>query len=232
MKYKRVILKFSGEVFGDESGEGVDISSYRKIAKSILKIKKENKIELGIVIGGGNIFRGREKDKDFNRVEADNMGMVATIINGLGLQEVLGDKAKLMTAIKIDSVAEQFTKKKAVEYLEKGHIVIFAGGTGNPFFTTDSAAALRACEVDADLILKATNVDGVYDKDPDEHKDAKMYKKISYKEAIDKKLRVMDSTAFALCWDEKKPIIVFNIKNIDKISKALKGEEFGTLVYE
>jgi uridylate kinase len=232
MKYKRVILKFSGEVFGNNSGEGVSVSSYRNIAKSILKIKKENKIELGIIVGGGNIFRGREKDKSFNRVEADNMGMVATIINGLGLQEALGDKAKLMTAIKIDSVAEQFTKKKAIEYLEKGFVVIFAGGTGNPFFTTDSAAALRACEVDADLILKATNVNGIYDKDPDKYKDAKMFKRISYKEAIEKKLKVMDSTAFALCWDEKKPIIVFNVKDLEKLSKALKGEELGTLVYE
>ncbi|MDD5013262.1 MAG: UMP kinase [Candidatus Pacebacteria bacterium] len=230
MKHKRIILKFSGEVFGGENKEGVNISSYREIAKSILKIKKENKIQLGIVIGGGNIFRGRAKDLKFNRVEADNMGMLATVINGLGLQEAIGSEARLMTAIKMDSVGELFNRKKAIKYLEKGNIVIFAGGTGNPFFTTDSAAALRACELDADLILKATNVDGVYDKDPDEFNDAKMYKKVSYKEAIDKKLKVMDATAFALCWDEKKPIIVFNVKNLDKVSKALKGEDFGTLI--
>ncbi|GMX58613.1 MAG: UMP kinase [Candidatus Microsyncoccus archaeolyticus] len=224
---KRIILKFSGEVFGNEKGDGVDMSSYRKITKSILKIQKENNIELGIIVGGGNIFRGREKDKEFNRVEADNMGMIATIINGLGLAEALGNKGKLMTAIKMDSIAEQYNRKKAIEYLEKGNIVIFAGGTGNPFFTTDSASALRACELSCDLILKATNVNGIYDKDPDEHKDAKMYKKISYIEAIEKKLKVMDSTAFAMCWENKIPIIVFNIKDLDKV---LKTKNIGTLV--
>jgi uridylate kinase len=229
---KRIILKFSGEIFGDNKGEGVNISSYRKIAKSILKFKKENKVELGIIIGGGNIFRGREKDQEFNRVEADNMGMIATIINGLGLQEALGFQVRLMTAIKMDSIAELFNRKKADYYLKRGSIVIFAGGTGNPFFTTDSAAALRACELKADLILKATNVNGIYDKDPDKYKDAKMYKKISYIEAIEKKLKVMDSTAFALCWENKIPIIVFNVNNLDKLSKVLKKESFGTLVYE
>ncbi|HOC53442.1 MAG TPA: UMP kinase [Candidatus Pacearchaeota archaeon] len=226
---KRIILKFSGEIFGDEKGEGVNISSYRKIAKSILKIQKENNIELGIIVGGGNIFRGREKDKEFNRVEADNMGMIATIINGLGLQEALGNKGKLITAIKMDSVVEQYNRKKAIEYLEKGNIVIFAGGTGNPFFTTDSAAALRASELNCDLILKATNVNGIYDKDPDQYKNAKMYKRISYIEAIEKKLKVMDSTAFAMCWENRIPIIVFNVKDLDKI---LKKKDIGTMVYE
>ena len=137
MKHKRIILKFSGEVFGGKNGSGVDMQAYREIAKSILKIKKENKIQLGIVIGGGNIFRGRAKDLKFNRVEADNMGMLATVINGLGLQEAIGSEARLMTAIKMDSVGELFNRKKAIKYLEKGNIVIFAGGTGNPFFTTD-----------------------------------------------------------------------------------------------
>lgn len=224
---KRIILKLSGEIFGDEKGNGVNMVSYDKIAKSILKIQKENNIELGIIVGGGNIFRGREKDNNFNRVEADNMGMVATIINGLGLQEAMGNKGKLITAIKMNSIVEQYNRKKAIEYLEKGNIVIFAGGTGNPFFTTDSAAALRACELNADLILKATNVNGIYDKDPDEHKDAKMYKKITHIEAIEKKLKVMDSTAFAMCWENKIPIIVFNVKDLDKV---LKGKNIGTLV--
>lgn len=224
---KRIILKFSGEVFGDEKGDGVNMSSYRKIAKSILKIQKENNVELGIIVGGGNIFRGREKDKEFNRVEADNMGMIATIINGLGLQEALGKKGKLMTAIKMDSVVEQYNRKKAIEYLEKGNIVIFAGGTGNPFFTTDSAAALRACELNANLILKATNVNGIYDKDPDEYKNAKMYKNISYIEAIEKKLKVMDSTAFAMCWENKIPIVVFDVKDLENV---LKERKMGTLV--
>lgn len=224
---KRIILKFSGEVFGYEKGDGVNMSAYRKIVKSILKIQKENNIELGIIVGGGNIFRGREKDKEFNRVEADNMGMIATVINGLGLQEALGSKGKLMTSIKMDSIAEQYNRKKAIEYLEKGNIVIFAGGTGNPFFTTDSAAALRACELNAGLILKATNVNGIYNKDPDEYKDAKMYKKITYIEAIEKKLKVMDSTAFAMCWENKIPIIVFNVKDLDKV---LGGKNIGTIV--
>jgi len=155
--------------------------------------------------------------------------MIATIINGLGLQEALGNKGKLMTAIKMDPVVEQYNRKKAIEYLEKGNIVIFVGGTGNPFFTTDSAAALRASELNCDLILKATNVNGIYDKDPDQYKNAKMYKKISYIEAIEKKLKVMDSTAFAMCWENRIPIIVFNVKDLDKI---LKKKDIGTMVYE
>ncbi|MDD5639653.1 MAG: UMP kinase [Candidatus Pacebacteria bacterium] len=235
LKYKRVILKFSGEVFGEENGKGVSIASYLNIAKKIAKIKKENKIDLAIVIGGGNIFRGREnEEKKFNKAVADNMGMLGTVINGLGLEEALeniGIPARTMTAIKMDSIAEPFVLKKALKHFKKDRVIIFAGGTGNPFFTTDSAAALRACEISADLILKATNVDGVYDKDPQENKDAKMYKKISYKEALEKKLNVMDSTAFALCWDQSKPIIVFNIDKINNISKAFKEEEFGTLVF-
>jgi len=226
-KYKRIVLKLSGEVFGSE---GVKTESYRKIAQTIAGIKKENDVELGIVVGGGNIFRGRKRDVQFDRVQADNMGMLATIINGLGLEEALKDlglEAVMMTAIKMDSVAEFFIARRAIEHLEKGRIVIFGGGTGNPFFSTDTAAALRACEINADAILKATNVDGVYDKDPDEHKDAKLYEKISYEEAMEKNLKVMDSTAFALCRDEKKPIIVFNVKNLEKV---LRGEESGTLV--
>ncbi|MDD3170370.1 MAG: UMP kinase [Candidatus Paceibacterota bacterium] len=226
-KYKRIVLKLSGEVFGSE---GVKTESYRKIAQTIAGIKKENELELGIVVGGGNIFRGRERDVQFDRVQADNIGMLATIINGLGLEEALKDlglEAVMMTAIKMNSMAEPFIAKRAIEHLEKGRIVIFGGGTGNPFFSTDTAAALRACEISADAILKATNVDGVYDKDPDEHKDAKLYEKISYEEAMEKNLKVMDSTAFALCRDEKKPIIVFNVKDLEKV---LRGEESGTLV--
>lgn len=233
-KYKRIVLKLSGEIFGDKEGKGVSIASYMDVAKKISEIKKDNDIDLGIVIGGGNIIRGREaNDGEFDMAIAHQMGMVSTIINGLGLQECieqLGLQTRLMTALRIDAVAEPFLRRKALHHFEKGRIVIFAGGTGNPFFTTDSAAALRACEINADLILKATNVDGIYDKDPNKYPEAKMYKNLSYKEAIEKNLKVMDSTAFAMCWDEKKPIIVFNIKHLDKISKALKGEPFGTLV--
>ncbi|MCK9393399.1 MAG: UMP kinase [Candidatus Paceibacterota bacterium] len=234
LKYKRVILKLSGEIFGKENGKGVSITSYANIAKKIAKIKKENKIDLAIVVGGGNIFRGRENGEEkFSKAIADSMGMLGTIINGLGLQEALdniGTPARTMTAISMNEVAEPFILKRALRHFQKDRVVIFAGGTGNPFFTTDSAAALRACEVNADLILKATNVNGVYDKDPQKYKDAKIYKKIAYKEAIEKDLNIMDSTAFALCWDQAKPIIVFNINKIDDIAKAFRGEQFGTLV--
>jgi uridylate kinase len=234
LKYKRVVLKLSGEVFGKENGKGVSITSYVNIAKKIAKIKDENTVELAIVVGGGNIFRGRENgEESFSKAIADNMGMMGTIINGVGLQEALEDigvPARTMTAIKMDSVAEQFILKRALRHFEKDRVVIFAGGTGNPFFTTDSAAALRACEINADLIIKATNVDGVYDKDPHTNKDAKLYKKISYREALEKDLNIIDGTAFALCSEQKKPIIVFNIEKIGDISKIFKGEQFGTLV--
>jgi uridylate kinase len=241
LKYKRILLKISGEVFG-ENGKGISLPSYEQMAKQIAKIKKENKIDLAIVIGGGNIFRGRfaatgpdltEGKNGFDMAVAHQIGMVATVINGLALQQCLekmGEQVRMMTAIKMDAVAEPYLRRKALHHFEKGRIVIFAGGTGNPFFTTDSAAALRACELDCDLILKATNVDGIYDKDPDEYSNAKLYKKIKYQEAIEKKLKVMDTTAFALCAENKKPIIVFNIKELNNISKAFKGEPFGTLV--
>jgi uridylate kinase len=158
---------------------------------------------------------------------------VATIINGLALQQCLeriGEETRMMTAIEMDAITEPYLRRKALRHFEKGRIVIFAGGTGNPFFTTDSAAALRACELNCDLILKATNVDGVFDKDPNKYPDAKLYKKITYKQALEKDLNVMDSTAFALCEDNQKPIIVFNLEKLDKISEALKGNSFGTLV--
>jgi len=233
-KYKRVLLKIGGESFGKEDGKGVSLTSYIEMARQIVEIKKKNEIELCIVIGGGNIFRGREiGEEHFDRVTADYMGMLSTIINGLGLEEAfetLGVSSRLMSAVPMDKVCESFSKKQAINHLDKGRIVIFAGGTGNPFFTTDTSAALRACEVDCDLILKATNVDGVYDKDPRKNPDAKLYENLSFKEALEKNLNVMDLTAFALCSDNQKPIIVFNIKNLKDVSKALKGEGLGTLV--
>ncbi|MFZ3054475.1 MAG: UMP kinase [Minisyncoccales bacterium] len=234
MKYKRVLLKISGEVFGNEEGKGVSLSSYMNMAKQIAEIKKKNDIDLCVVIGGGNIFRGRQAgEESFDMAVAHQMGMVSTVVNGLGLQESLeelGVSTRMMSAVRMDSVAEPFLRRKALHHLEKGRIVIFAGGTGNPFFTTDTAAALRACEVNCDLILKATNVDGVYDRDPRKNPDAKLYEKLSFQEALEKNLNVMDSTAFALCSDNRKPIIVFNIKDLKNVSKALKGEKFGTLV--
>lgn len=233
-KYKRVLLKIGGESFGQENGKGVSLTSYLEIAKQIAEIKKKNDIDLSVVIGGGNIFRGREVGEEhFDKVTADYMGMLSTIINGLGLEEALeslGVSAKLMSSIEMDKVCESFSKKKAVEYLNQGKIVVFAGGTGNPYFTTDTLAALRACEIDCDLILKATNVEGVYDRDPKKYTDAKLYENLTFEEALEKKLNVMDLTAFALCSDNQKPIIVFNIEKIKDISKALKGEKFGTLV--
>jgi uridylate kinase len=229
-KYKRILLKMSGEVFGKEDGEGVSISSYIKMAKEIATIKKSGK-ELAIVIGAGNIFRGRMVgEENFDRVAADFMGMIGTIINGIGLKESLKSAdidAEVFSAISVGEVVNSYSKEKAINAISDGKVVILAGGTGNPFFTTDSAAALRACELNCDLVLKATNVDGVYDKDPRKNKDAKMYKEISYREVIEKQLNVMDITAFTLCFENKKPIIVFNIKDL---SKLLKGDKIGTLI--
>lgn len=229
-KYKRILLKMSGEVFKSESGDSVSIPSYIKMAKEISQIKKNGK-ELAIVIGAGNIFRGRMVgEENFDRVAADFMGMIGTIINGIGLKEALKEAnidAEVFSAISVGEVVNSYSKEKAIKALEGGRIVILAGGTGNPFFTTDSAAALRACELNCDLVLKATNVDGVYDKDPRKNDDAKMYKEISYREVIEKQLNVMDITAFTLCFENKKPIIVFNIKDL---SKLLKGDNIGTLI--
>lgn len=234
IKYKRVLLKLSGELFGKNNGWGISFPDYRKIAKSIIKIKERNHVELTIVVGGGNIFRGRSvKESYVDEAVADTIGMLGTIINGMALQdalESLGAPTRMMSAIKMSSIAEPFIRRRAIRHLEKGRIVIFAGGTGNPFFTTDSAAALRACEIRCDAILKATNVDGVYDKDPKKHKDAKMLKKVTYKQALNKNLQVMDNTAFALCWKNQVPIIVFNVKDIPKIPQIVRGEKIGTLV--
>jgi len=236
MRYKRVLLKLSGEIFGNEEGKGISLAKYMEMAKQIAKFKKDNDIDLAVVVGGGNIFRFREVGENkFDRVTADYMGMVGTVINGLGLCEALERldvPARTISAIRMDAVAEPYLRRKALHHLEKGRIVIFAGGTGNPFGTTDTAAALRACEMDCDLIMKATNVDGVYAEDPKNNPVAKLYKNITYKEALENNLNIMDSTAFALCWENKKPIVVFNIKDLKNASKALQGGEFGTLVSE
>jgi len=232
--YKRVLLKLSGELFGREDGKGIFFQSYKKIATDIIKIQKKNKIELAIVIGGGNIFRGREVyGEKINEAVADSMGMLATVMNGIALQDAIercGASVRMLTATRMESVAEPFIRRRAIRHLEKGRIIIFAGGTGNPFFTTDSAAALRACEINCDVILKASNVDGVYDDDPNKNKKAKLFKKLTYREAIEKELKVMDNTAFALCWRKQKPIVVFNVRDINRISEILKGKEIGTLI--
>ena len=233
MSYKRVLLKLSGEALLGEKSYGVDpkrILAYSKEIKEIV----DSGIELAIVIGGGNIFRGVSgASNGIDRVQADYMGMLATVINGLALQSSLEDlkiQTRLQTAFNIEAVAEPYIKRKAVRHLEKKRVVIFSAGTGNPFFTTDSAAVLRAIEINADVILKGTRVDGIFDIDPEKSKDAVKFKKISYDDVIAKKLKVMDSTAFTLSKENKLPIIVFNMNKVGYLRKIIKGEKVGTIV--
>ena len=233
MSYKRVLLKLSGEALLGEKSYGVDpkrILAYSKEIKEIV----DSGIELAIVIGGGNIFRGVSgASNGIDRVQADYMGMLATVINGLALQSSLENlkiQTRLQTAFNIEAVAEPYIKRKAVRHLEKKRVVIFSAGTGNPFFTTDSAAVLRAIEINADVILKGTRVDGIFDIDPEKSKDAVKFKQISYDDVIAKKLKVMDSTAFTLSKENKLPIIVFNMNKEGNLKKIIKGEKVGTIV--
>ena len=233
MSYKRVLLKLSGEALLGEKSHGVDpkrILAYSKEIKEIV----DSGIELAIVIGGGNIFRGVSgASNGIDRVQADYMGMLATVINGLALQSSLEDlkiQTRLQTAFNIEAVAEPYIKRKAVRHLEKKRVVIFSAGTGNPFFTTDSAAVLRAIEINADVILKGTRVDGIFDNDPEKSKIAVKFKQISYDDVIAKKLKVMDSTAFTLSKENKLPIIVFNMNKAGNLKKIIKGEKVGTIV--
>ena len=233
MSYKRVLLKLSGEALLGEKSYGVDpkrILAYSEEIKEIV----DSGVEIAIVIGGGNIFRGVSgASNGIDRVQADYMGMLATVINGLALQSSLEDlkvQTRLQTAFKIEAVAEPYIKRKAVRHLEKKRVVIFSGGTGNPFFTTDSAAVLRAIEINADVILKGTRVDGIYNNDPEKNKDAVKFDQISYDEAIAKKLKVMDSTAFTLSKENELPIIVFNMNKPGNLKKIINGKEVGTIV--
>ena len=233
MSYKRVLLKLSGEALLGEKSYGVDpkrILAYSEEIKEVV----DSGVEIAIVIGGGNIFRGVSgASNGIDRVQADYMGMLATVINGLALQSSLEDlkvQTRLQTAFKIEAVAEPYIKRKAVRHLEKKRVVIFSGGTGNPFFTTDSAAVLRAIEINADIILKGTRVDGIYNNDPEKNKDAVKFKQISYDEAIAKKLKVMDSTAFTLSKENEIPIIVFNMNKPGNLKKIINGKEVGTIV--
>jgi len=236
LRYKRILLKISGELFGDKSGKGVNFRSFEEMACQIINIWEKTKVELAIVVGGGNIIRGkRDKAKEVDEATADYMGMLSTVINGLGLQEALerhGAPTRMMTAIEMKAVAEPYIRRRAIRHLEKGRIVILTAGVGSPFFTTDSGAALRAVEIDCDVILKATDVDGVYSADPDKDPKAKLYKHLTYQEAIEKNLKVMDATAFALCRRQKVPIVVFNVKKLGKMDKILKGDGIGTVVSE
>ena len=233
MSYNRILLKLSGEALLGERTHGVDPKRILAYSKEIKEIVDAG-IELAIVIGGGNIFRGISgASNGIDRVQADYMGMLATVINGLALQsslEELNVQTRLQTAVKIEAVAEPYIKRKAVRHLEKKRVVIFSAGTGNPFFTTDSAAVLRAIEINADAILKGTRVDGIYNIDPEKNKDAVKFKKLTYDEAINKKLKIMDSTAFTLSQENNLPIIVFNMNKPGNLKKIVEGKNIGTTV--
>ncbi|HCJ56410.1 Uridylate kinase [bioreactor metagenome] len=232
-KYKRIILKLSGEALAGEKDFGLDQSTIESIAEKVKELVALG-VEVAIVVGGGNFWRGRS-GKGMDRTTADNMGMLATVINALALQDAMeriNIATRVQTAIEMRQIAEPYIRRKAIRHLEKGRVVIFASGIGNPYFSTDTTAALRAAEIEAEVILLAKKVDGVYDCDPVENKDAKKYEVLSYIDVINKGLGVMDSTAASLCMDNKIPIIVFNLNNPDNIIKVIKGETIGTIVKE
>ncbi len=233
MKYNRILLKLSGEALLGKNSYGIDNDRLIVYAEEIKEIHKQG-VEIAIVIGGGNIFRGLSGSKDgIDRVQADYMGMLATVINGLALQNALENiniPTRLQSAIKMESIAEPFIKRKATRHLEKGRVVIFASGTGNPYFTTDSAAVLRAIEINADVILKGTRVDGIYDEDPEKNKEAIKFDDISFEETIRKGLKIMDTTAFTLSKENKLPIIVFDMNTKGNLTKVIMGEKIGTKV--
>ncbi|KAB2880162.1 UMP kinase [bacterium] len=231
--FKRILLKLSGEALMGDQTYGIDTKMLIQVAEEIKSVKALG-VEIAVVIGGGNIFRGLAASaKGMDRVSADQMGMLATVINSLALQDAL-EKAGLFTrvlsAIKMEQIAEPFIRRRAIRHLEKGRIVIFAGGTGNPYFTTDTAASLRAIEVEADVILKGTRVDGVYDSDPETNKEAFKFDSISYLEVVKKGLNVMDATAVTLCMENKLPIIVFNLKTTGNLKRIILGENVGSRV--
>ncbi len=231
--FKRVVLKLSGEALKGRLGYGIDYDLALSIAKRIKEVRKLG-VEIAVVIGGGNIFRGATiSNKGIDRVNADYMGMLATIINGLALQdafEKVGVFTRVQTAIEMKQLAEPFIKRRAIRHLEKGRVVIFVGGTGNPYFTTDTTAALRAIEIGAEVILKATKVDGVYSSDPEKNKNARKYDSLRYIDVLKKGLKVMDATAISLCMDNNLPIIVFNMFKEGNIRKVIMGEKIGTIV--
>ncbi|MGB9699491.1 MAG: UMP kinase [Thermodesulfobacteriota bacterium] len=231
--YKRILLKLSGEALVGEQEYGISRSVMQKVAQEVKEIK-ELGVEVAIVIGGGNIYRGvAASAQGMDRATADYMGMLATVINGLALQDALektGVFTRVMSAIEMPQVAEPYIRRRAVRHLEKGRVVIFAGGTGNPFFTTDTAAALRAVEIKAQVILKGTKVDGVYDADPLVHKGAKKFKELSYIEVLKRGLKIMDATAISLCMDNKLPVIVFNLTKKGNIKGVILGKKIGTII--
>jgi uridylate kinase len=232
-KYKRILLKLSGEMLGGSEGGGIAPEAIRRFAEEVKSVQ-ELGVEVAVVIGGGNIFRGiAGASKGMDRAHADYMGMLATVINALALQDALeqmGVYTRVMTAIAMDQIAEPYIRRRAVRHLEKGRVVIFGAGTGNPYFTTDSAASLRAAEIHADVILKATKVDGIYDSDPMVNPDAKRFETVKYIDVLKLGLRVMDSTAISMCMDNDLPIIVFDFNVPGNVVRAVRGEPIGTLV--
>ena len=229
--YKRVMLKISGEALSGANGFGFDFEVVGRIAREV-KTLVDMGVEVGLVVGGGNIWRGRTGE-GMDRTTADHMGMLATCINALALQDALegiGVMTRVQTAIEMKEIAEPFIRRRAVRHLEKGRVVIFGAGSGNPYFSTDTAAALRAAEIEADVILLAKNVDGVYDKDPNKFADAKKYDKLTYMEVIEQGLQVMDTTATTLCMDNNIPILVFGISEEGNIKKVMEGHKIGTIV--
>lgn len=233
LAYRRVVLKLSGEALMGCEDYGIDPLVIQRLAREVLEAQQAG-VEIALVVGGGNIFRGAGLAAGgMDRVTGDHMGMLATVINALAMQdalEKLGAKARVMSAIKINDVCEDYIRRRAIRHLEKGRLVIFAAGTGNPFFTTDSGAALRAIEIGADLLLKATKVDGVYDKDPKKHPDAVRYDTLTYDEVIARNLQVMDTAAFALARDSDLPLRIFDMSQPGELLKILRGENIGTLV--
>ena len=233
MKYKRILLKLSGEALMGNKQFGIDNNRLMQYANDIKEISDLN-VEIGIVIGGGNIFRGVQAEKGgMDRTQGDYMGMLATMINSMALQsalESIGLYTRLQSAIEMKQIAEPYIKRKAVRHLEKGRIVIFGAGTGNPFFTTDSAASLRAVEIDCDVILKGTRVDGVYDADPEKYPGANKYDTLTFDDAYEKKLKIMDMTAFTLCKENQIPVVVFDMNNSGNLKKVILGDNVGTLV--
>jgi uridylate kinase len=232
-KYKRALLKISGEALAGEEGYGINPEVIKQVAGEIKSVHAQN-IQLGVVIGGGNIFRGlAAAAKGMDRTSSDYMGMLATCINALALQdalEAMDVQTRVQSAIEMAQIAEPYIRRKAVRHLEKGRVVIFAAGTGNPYFTTDTAAALRGMEIDAEVILKATNVDGIYDKDPRKNDDAKRFSSIGHHEALSQGLKVIDSTAISLCMDNNMPIVIFKLMQKGNILNVLKGEKVGSII--
>lgn len=233
LKYNRILLKLSGEALSGSTGFGIDVSETEAIASRIKEIH-EMGVEVAVVIGAGNIWRGKQGlDHGMDRATADHMGMLATVMNAMALMDALeraGVYTRVQSAIEMRAVAEPYIRRRAIRHLEKGRVVIFSAGTGNPYFSTDTAAALRAMEIDADVVIKATKVDGVYDDDPKKNPDAKKFDRLEYIEVLNRRLAVMDSTAVSLCMENELPILVLNLWDSQALQRALKGEKVGTLV--